>query len=144
MIFFCFNIPWMIVKSPKTFCSHWVSEFRSKSFMYYWVKPSNVFCLRLLWSLFQVVTKCSNNYCFLKNMSPLQTLTNKTPACKYNLGKHSLDGITLDILDYNIVLFWSDFKVSLNLFSLQKFSSSQFTTLKCFSRISVQGFQIHS
>ena len=38
-------------------------------------------------------------------MSPLQTLTNKTPACKYNLGKLSLDGITLDILDYNIVLF---------------------------------------
>ena len=33
-------------------------------------------------------------------------------------------------------MFGSDFKVSLNLFSLQKFSNSQFTTLKCFLCIS--------
>ena len=144
MIFFVSIFLEWLSEVQKTFCSHWVSEFRSRSCMYYWVKQSNVFCPRLLWSLFQVVTKCPNNYCFLKNMPPLQTLTNKTPACKYNLGKHSLAGITLDILDYNILLFWSDFKVSLNLFSLQKFSNSQFTTLKCFSRISIQGFQIHS
>ena len=34
----------------------------------YQVKPLNVFYLYLLWSLFQVVTKCSNNYCFFKNV----------------------------------------------------------------------------
>ena len=52
--------------------------------VYYRLKTSNVFCLGLLWgkNLFQVVTKCANNYHFLKNMSPLQTLTSKTPACK--------------------------------------------------------------
>ena len=33
-------------------------------------------------------------------------------------------------------MFGSDFKVSLNWFSLQKFSNSQFTTLKCFLCIS--------
>ena len=51
---------------------------------------------------------------------------------------------TLDTLDYNNVLLGSDFKVILYLFSLQKFSNSQFTTFKCFSRISVQGLQINS
>ena len=67
------------------------------------VKTSNVFYLHLLWhkSLFQVVTKCANNYQFFKNMFPLQTLTNKTPVCKSNLCQHSLDETTLDTLHYN-------------------------------------------
>ena len=41
------------------------------------VKMSNVFYLRLSWrkSLFQVVTKGTNNYRFLKIIFPLQTLT---------------------------------------------------------------------
>ena len=45
---------------------------------------SNVFYLRLLWckSLFQVVTKCANNYHLLINMFPLQTPTNKIPVCE--------------------------------------------------------------
>ena len=52
-------------------------------------------------SLFQVVTKCANNYWFFKNIFPLPTLTNKTPVCKSNLCQHSLDETTLDTLDYN-------------------------------------------
>ena len=73
-------------------------------------------------------------------MFPSQTLTNKSPVYKQNLSKHSLDETTLDTLDYtmNNVLFGSDFKVLFYLFSLQKFSISQFTNLKCFSHISVQ------
>ena len=43
----------------------------------------------------------------------------------------------------NNVLFGSEIKVILHLFSLQKFSNFQFTTFKCFSLISVQGFQIN-
>ena len=57
-------------------------------------------------------------------MFPLQTLTNKTPVCKYNLHKYSLDDTTLGTLDYNNVLFESDFQVLSYLFSLQKFSNS--------------------
>ena len=34
-------------------------------------------------------------------MFPLQTLTNKTPVCKKNLRKYSLDKTTLDTPDYN-------------------------------------------
>ena len=41
----------------------------------------------------------------------------------------------------NNVLFGSEITVILHLFSLQKFSNFQFTTLKCLSHISVQGFQ---
>ena len=52
-------------------------------------------------------------------MFPLQTLTNKTPVCKYNLHKYSLDDTTLGTLDYNNVLFESDFQVLSYLFSLQ-------------------------
>ena len=136
-----FNIPWMIDiflffylslhygQTSQKFCSHWVKEFHRRSCMYYRVKPSNVFYLCLLWSLLQVVTKCLNNYCFIKNMFPLQTLTNKTPACKQNLRKHSLDGINLDTtrLQKCIVRKW--LHSSLNLFILQKFSNSQLTTL---------------
>ena len=43
----------------------------------------------------------------------------------------------------NNVLFGSEIKVILHLLSLQKFSNFQFTTFKCFSLISVQGFQIN-
>ena len=77
-------------------------------------------------------------------MFPLQTFTNKTPVCKYNLCKHSLDETTLDTLNYYNILFGGNFKALLYLFRLQKLSDSQFTTLKCFSHISVQGFQINS
>ena len=43
-----------------------IGEFYPSSCMYYWVKASNVFYLGLLWrkSLFQVDTKCENNYRF--------------------------------------------------------------------------------
>ena len=60
-------------------------------------------CHRVKWgkSIFQVVTKCANNHRFLKGMFALQILTNKTPACKQNLHKHSLDVTTLDTLNYN-------------------------------------------
>ena len=65
--------------------------------MYYRVKTSNVFYPRFLWrkSSFQVVAKYENNFRFLKNMSVLQALTNKAPACKQNLRKHILDGVAV-------------------------------------------------
>ena len=55
------------------------------------VKTSNVFYLHLLWheSLFQVVTKCANNYCFFKNMFSLQTLTNRRHTRKVGPGMSS-------------------------------------------------------
>ena len=37
----------------------------------------------------------------------------------------------------NVLLFGNEFQVILHLLSLQKFSNSQFITLKCFSRISL-------
>ena len=68
--------------------------------------------------MFQIVTKSANNHCFLKNMFPLQTLTNKTPVCKKNLRRPSGDKKILDTLDnINNVLFGSDFKVLLYLLS---------------------------
>ena len=64
-------------------------------------------------------------------MFPLQTLTNKTPVCKSNLCQHSLNETTLDTLDYNNkVLFGSNFKVLLYLFSLQ---NSQILSLQLWS-----------
>ena len=52
-------------KCQKKFFSHWVGEFYPRLCLYYQVKRSNVFYLHLLWSYFQVVTKCPNN-CFFK------------------------------------------------------------------------------
>ena len=87
--FLHFSIPWMIdvlfscsflhygqtpkkvlqplswwISSEVMYSSHWVDEFHPRSCIYYWVKTSNVFYLRLLWrkSLFQVVTKSANSY----------------------------------------------------------------------------------
>ena len=81
--FLHFNIPWMIVflfsysflhygQTSKKVLQHWVGGFYPRSCIYYRVKISNVFYLGFLWrkSLFQVVTKCANNYRFLK-MCPL-------------------------------------------------------------------------
>ena len=71
-------------KRPKHFCSNGIGEFYPNLCKYYRVKTSNVFSRGLLWrkSLFQVVTKCTNNYRSFFKYVPLQTLANKTPACK--------------------------------------------------------------
>ena len=81
--FLHFSISWMIdffyflihsfitAKCPKKFCSHLLPR-----------KTIKCLLSASLWSLFQAVKKCPNDYWFFKNMSPLQTLANKTPACK--------------------------------------------------------------
>ena len=70
----------------------WIS---SRSCIYYWVKMSNVFYLRLLWckKFFQVATKCANSYRFLKHMSPLQTL--KTPIKHLLVNKISVNSVLI-------------------------------------------------
>ena len=107
------------------------------------VKMSNLFYLRLVWckSLFQVVTKCVNNYRFF-NYVPF---TDPYSLKHLLVNKISVNTVLMRQLQTNLiimnnVLFGSHFKVILYLFSLQKFSNFQFTTLKCFSRISLRGF----
>ena len=83
-------------------------------------------------------------------MFSLLTLTNKTPVCKQNLCKHSLDETTLThFITMNNALFRSNFKVLLCLFSLQKilkFSvyNSQVILLYLSSSISNKLLDIHA
>ena len=111
-------------KHPEKFCTHCVGKFHPRSWCIIVVKSSNVFYLRFLWrkSLFQIVTKCANNYRFLKNMFPLQNLINKNPLVnKISVNIVLMRQLQTNLITMNNVLFRSDCKVFKYLFSLQKF-----------------------
>ena len=66
-----------MTKHPEKFCSYCVSKFHEFMYVLLWQKRqmSSICTFYDVKVVFQVVTKCANNYRFLKIMFPLQTLT---------------------------------------------------------------------
>ena len=111
-------------KCPKTFCSHWISS-EVMYVLYYHGK--NIKCdLSVSFKQLQSVQITID---FLKICSLYRPLLIKH-LCVNQISGNSLDEITSDILNYNKILFRSNLKVLLYLFSLQ---NSQILSLQLWS-----------